>query len=76
MDSALRGRWDWNRTGALRLWSLLPFVQQRPGTYMSAHEIAHFRGPKCVEVYQSSPALGSRVGSNVANKACSLHVDT
>jgi hypothetical protein len=38
----LQGRWDRNRTGNLRLWSLLPFVQGRSGAYTSTLEIAHF----------------------------------
>jgi hypothetical protein len=51
-----------NRTGALRWWSLLPFVQKRSGTYMSRPEIAHFDGPKHVDVRQRSPALGQNSG--------------
>jgi hypothetical protein len=56
-------RWDRNRTGTLRLWSLLPFVQQRSGRYISSFEIAHTEGPKYQDVHQSSPALGSELGS-------------
>ena len=40
------GRWDRNRTGNLRLWSLLPFVQQRSETYTKGLEMAHFDGRK------------------------------
>jgi hypothetical protein len=59
-----KGRWDRNRTCNLRFWSLLPFVQGRSGTYTKALKSAHFDGPKCVEVHQRSPALGSKLGSN------------
>src|SRR5262245_10805179 len=70
-----RGRWDRNRTCTLRLWSLLPFVQLRSGAYTRGLKIAHFDGPTCLEVHQRSPALGSTVGSNVANTACSLRAN-
>src|SRR5262245_35127010 len=35
MNSGFTGRWDRNRTGALQLWSLLPFVQQ-PSTALGS----------------------------------------
>ena len=60
----VRGRWDRNRTCNLRFWSLLPFVQQRSGKYTNRLEMAHFDGPKYVEVHQRSPALGSTLGSS------------
>jgi hypothetical protein len=59
-----QGWWDRNRTGPLRLWSLLPFVQQRSETYTSTLEMTLFEAPKCQEVHQRSPALGSTVWSN------------
>ena len=37
--------------------------------------MAHFDGPKYVEVHQRSPALGSKLGSNVGNKAFSIRVE-
>src|SRR5262245_1229409 len=67
MNSDFWGRWDRNRTCTLRLWSLLPFVQGRSRTYTNTLEIAHFVGPKCQEVHQRSPALGSQLGSNQAS---------
>ena len=77
------GRWDRNRTGTLRFWSLLPFVQQRSGKYTKSLEIAHFDGPKYVDVHQRSPALGSKLGSTCGNQAaasasreCSRHIET
>jgi hypothetical protein len=48
---------------------LLPFVQHRSGTYTRRLKMAHFDDPKYVEVHQRSPALGSNLGSNVANRA-------
>ena len=55
----LRGRWDRNRTCNLRCWSLLPFVQQRSRKYKTGLKIAHFDGPTCQEVHQSSPEFTS-----------------
>src|SRR5262249_7268057 len=72
-DSGLTDRWDRNRTCALRLWSLLPFVQQRSGTYTKGLKSAHFDTPKYVDVHQRSPALGSTLGSNLGNRAVSIH---
>jgi hypothetical protein len=60
-----KGRWDRNRTGALRFWSLLPLVQQRSGAYTSTLEMGYFEGPKYQEVHQRSPALGSTLGSSL-----------
>jgi len=57
--SVSKGRWDRNRTCNLRLWSLLPSVQQRSGTYLNGLEMGHFAGDKYVDVRQRSPALGS-----------------
>ena len=57
------GRWDRNRTGNLRFWSLLLFVQLRSRKYTKGLEMGQFDGPKYVEVHQRSPALGSTVGS-------------
>jgi hypothetical protein len=70
----VRGRWDRNRTCNLRFWSLLPFVQQRSGTYTNTLEMSHFDGPKYVDVHQRSPALGSTLGSHVGDKAFSICV--
>jgi hypothetical protein len=64
MNSRLSGRWDRNRTCTLRLWSLLPYVQGRSRKYTKGLKMGHFDGPKYVEVHQSSPALGSILGSN------------
>jgi hypothetical protein len=69
MNSGFSGRWDRNRAGALRLWSLLPFVQERSGAYTSALKMAHSDGPKCQEVQQRSPALGSILGSSCDKQA-------
>ena|GEM_PF-5751361 len=63
MNSGFSGRWDGNRTCNLRFWSLPPFIQQCSGTYTSGLESAHFDGPKYQNVYLSSPALGSTLGS-------------
>jgi hypothetical protein len=71
MNSRFSGRWDRNRTCTLRFWSLLPVVQQRSGKYTSRLEIAHFVSPKYVEVHQSSPALGSKLGSTTSPKIVS-----
>src|SRR5215831_14301554 len=38
----LCGRWDRKRTGALRFWSLPPFIQRHSGTYTSSLVIACF----------------------------------
>jgi hypothetical protein len=62
----LRGRWNRNRTGTLRFWSLPPFVQQRSGKYTSTLEIAHFDGPKYQEAHQRSPALESKIEAKAA----------
>jgi hypothetical protein len=59
----LQCRWDGNRTGALRFWSLLPSVQQGSGTYLDRLEMGHLVDPKYVDVHQRSPALGSTLGS-------------
>jgi hypothetical protein len=69
MNSGFAGRWDRNRTCTLRFWSLLPFVQQRSGTYTNTLEIGHFDGPKYQDVHQRSPALGSKLGSTPGNRA-------
>jgi len=69
INSGLAGRWDRNRTCNLRFWSLLPFVQERSGKYTKGLEMAHFDGPKYVDVQQRSLALGSRLGSNGGNRA-------
>jgi hypothetical protein len=63
MNSGLSGRWDRSRTGALRLWSLLPSVQPRSGTYTSTLKVAHFEDPTCLDVHHRSPALGSTLES-------------
>ena len=50
----------------------------RSAAFTEVHEGARnrpFEGPKYVEVHQSSPALGSTVGSNAANKALCIGVD-
>jgi hypothetical protein len=47
-----RGGWDRSRTCTLRFWSLLPFVQQRSGTYTNGLEIANFDSPKYVDVHR------------------------
>ena len=60
-----RGKWDRNRTCNLRFWSLLPYVQQRSGTYTSPLEIGLLDGPTCLDVPQRSPALGSNVSYKV-----------
>jgi hypothetical protein len=56
----------------MRLWSLLPFVQERSGTYTSTLKVAHFDGPKYQEVSQRSPALGSILES----KQPEIHLST
>jgi hypothetical protein len=75
MNSGLAGRWDRDRTCALRLWSQLPFVQGRSGTYTSSLEMAHFDRPKYQEVHQSSPALGSTLGSMRSNRTLYFRLD-
>jgi hypothetical protein len=40
INSGFSGRWDRNRTGALQLWSLLPYIQGRSGTFRNVHEAA------------------------------------
>jgi hypothetical protein len=72
MNSGFSGRWDRNRTGTLRFWSLLPHVQLHSRKYTRGLNFAHFDAPTCQDVHQSSPALGSTLGSNVDNTACSL----
>jgi hypothetical protein len=67
-----RGRWDRNRTCNLRFWSLLPFVQGRSRAYTKGLKIGHFDVPKCVEVHQRSPALGSKLGSKQSSIPVSL----
>jgi TIR domain len=74
-DNASHPRGRSALTITLRFWSLLPFVQLCSGTYTSGLEIAHIDSPKYQEVHQRTLALGSTLGSNVANKACSLRVD-
>jgi hypothetical protein len=46
MNCGFSGRWDRNRTGAPRLWSLLPFVQLRSGTDTRRLKLADLDGPK------------------------------
>jgi len=58
----LKGRWDRNRTCHLRVWSLLPYVQQRSGRYANRLEIGPLAGAKYVEVRERSPALGDKNG--------------
>jgi hypothetical protein len=48
-----------------RLCGPLPCVQERSGQKTIRLEMVHFVGAKYVDVHQSSPALGSRVGSDV-----------
>jgi hypothetical protein len=64
INSGFPGRWDRNRIGALQLWSLLPFVQERSGTYTRGLKMALFNGPMYQEVSQRSPALGSTFGQS------------
>jgi len=73
---AENGRWDRNRTCNLRLWSLLPFVQQRSGKYTNSPEMPHLAGAKYVGVHQSSPALGSKQPDILLSTGCHLGVAT
>jgi hypothetical protein len=75
MNSGFSGRWDRNRTCTLRFWSLLPFVQERSGTYTTGLKIAHFGALKYQEVPQRSPALGSTLGSNYGNETSFVHTN-
>jgi hypothetical protein len=76
LEFKAQGRWCSKRTGDLRCWSLPPFVQVRSRKYTSTLKAAYFDAPKYQEVSQRSPALGSKLGSNVGNHALLCHMDS
>jgi hypothetical protein len=55
MNSGFSGRWDRNRTGAPRLWSLLPSVHQRSGATSNSNLI-------CTQIWEAGHTLDLRLG--------------